>query len=64
MNFSPTRWGRVGVTKAAIALQYQKLITYSRGNIEILDGVGLAALSCCSEIVKKSEAVDLADDFL
>jgi CRP-like cAMP-binding protein len=44
---------RVGVTKAASALQHQKLITYSRGNIEILDALGLAAVSCrCYEIIK------------
>ena len=39
---------RVGVTKAARALKDRKLIDYSRGNIDILDGKGLehAACSC------------------
>jgi CRP-like cAMP-binding protein len=46
---------RVGVTKAASALQQQGLIIYSRGNIEILDAQRLAAAACtCYEIVREA----------
>jgi hypothetical protein len=44
---------RVGVTGAARALQQKKLISYSRGNIKLLDYNGLKAAACgCYRTVK------------
>jgi CRP-like cAMP-binding protein len=37
---------RVGITQAATSLQRRRLISYSRGNIRILDRRGLEAASC------------------
>jgi CRP-like cAMP-binding protein len=48
---------RVGITKAAGALQKRKLIRYSRGNITVLDRRGLMAASCsCYEADRASYA--------
>ena len=47
---------RVGITKAAGALQRHKLIRYSRGKISILDGQGLEAAACqCYRVVKNMQ---------
>lgn len=44
---------REGVNKAAGGLQDQNLISYSRGNLLILDRVGLEAIAChCYGIIK------------
>ncbi len=37
---------RVGVTKAATFLQRQKLISYLRGDVRVLDRAGLEAVAC------------------
>jgi CRP-like cAMP-binding protein len=48
---------RVGVTKAATSLQRRKLISYTRGNITVLDHEGLVAAACgCYEADKATYA--------
>lgn len=55
---------RVGVTKAASALQQKKLIIYSRGHIEIIDGAGLQRASCsCYASVQDDGPAGMADHF-
>jgi len=49
---------RVGVTKAAQALLKRSLISYSRGNILVLDRKGLEAAACqCYEVVRNLHEV-------
>ena len=44
---------RVGVTHAAYALKQRRLIDYSRGAIDIVDGMGLQAAACsCYRMVE------------
>ena len=44
---------RVGITNAAGLLQKRQLVSYSRGNIQVLDRVGLEMVSCgCYRTVK------------
>ena len=53
---------RVGVTNAATALQKNKLITYSRGHITVLNRAGLEAAACkCYSIIKAEYDSFLSD---
>jgi len=47
---------REGVNKAAGALQFKKLIRYSRGNLVILNRTGLEAASCSCYAITKAES--------
>ncbi|MEO6974940.1 MAG: Crp/Fnr family transcriptional regulator [Gallionella sp.] len=52
---------RVGITKAAGNLRQRKLISYNRGEINILDGSGLEDAACqCYQIVKDMHEVALS----
>lgn len=51
---------RVGVTKAASTLQRSKVISYSRGSMEIIDRTSLEAAACvCYRVVKNLQDVAL-----
>jgi hypothetical protein len=44
---------REGVSEAAMRLQRQGLIRYSRGHIQVLDRAGLEAFTCeCYKVIK------------
>ena len=52
---------RVGVTKAAQALQQRRLISYSRGDIAVLDRAGLEAAACqCFTVVRDMHEIPQA----
>lgn len=51
---------REAVNKAATSLQQQRLISYSRGKIKVLNRIGLEAVSCkCYAIISKEERLFL-----
>lgn len=53
---------RVGVTNAAGSLQRRKLVSYSRGDIKVLDRAGLEAASCgCYQAAKDTYERVLGD---
>ena len=55
---------RVGVTKAASALQQKKMITYSRGHMEIINAARLQQAACsCYAMVKEDGVLGMADTF-
>ncbi len=50
---------RVGVTRAASALQRRDIIHYTRGNLEILDGPALEAAACGCYAADKATYADV-----
>lgn len=52
---------RVGVTRAATALQNRKLISYTRGNIRILDRSGLESAACECYAADKASYATIMD---
>ena len=53
---------RVGVTKAATALQTRNLIRYTRGAITVIDGAGLEQTACACYQLDRAQMLNILDN--